>query len=162
MARERLAIDRIIPKIATVCQMWQPNYVGIEAVAFQGFLLVEAKRRFDIPAVKPLTPSAGRLHPGIKMKLARATPAIIYASQGQIYLPENAPWLDDFILELVQFTGDPEQDAHDDQVDVLAYAIQEIDRGGWVKGSPPPENEKRSLQPVMTGSAQERRGLFGR
>ena len=59
-----------------------------------------------------------------KGKLSRATPAIIKAESGQIYLPKSAPWVDEFIGEYVRFKG--EGDDHDDHVDVLSYAVQSM------------------------------------
>ena len=40
-------------------------------------------------------------------------------------LAVSAPWLADFEAELLQFTADGRH-AHDDQVDVLAYAAREM------------------------------------
>ncbi len=44
---------------------------------------------------------------------------------GQVWLPVSAPWREDFEAELLQFTADGRH-AHDDQVDVLAYAAREM------------------------------------
>jgi hypothetical protein len=43
-------------------------------------------------------------------------------------LPGSAAWKEDFVAELVQFTGVEGEDAADDQVDCLAYAVQHMDR----------------------------------
>lgn len=45
-----------------------------------------------------------------------------YISSGYVYLPENAPWVNDFITECESFTG--LGDTHDDQVDTLLDAIK--------------------------------------
>ena len=127
--RERIALDKICHRIAEVCQDWEPAWVGIEDVGFQLGILNEARRHPNIPAVRGLKPKGTG-------KLARATPAINRAEQGQIWIPaqmrmdngdEAFPWIEDCIGELVQFTGDDEVDAHDDVVDTLSYAIQELD-----------------------------------
>ncbi len=123
MIRKRLAIDRIVPEIAQACGKWGPDWVAIEASSFQWAIVNAAKRHPDIPSVRGIEPEG-------KGKLARATPAIIRAGAGQIFLPEHASWVEDFVAECVQFTGDPKEDAHDDQVDCLAYAVQELDRSG--------------------------------
>ena len=124
VVRKRLAIDRIVPDIAEVCRRWRPRFVGIEATGFQTAIFDAAKRHAGIPAVKALFPEG-------KGKLVRATPAIIRAEAGQIFLPEAAPWREDFVAELVMFTGDEKQDAFSDQVDALAYAVQHL------QGHPP-------------------------
>ena len=68
------------------------------------------------------------LEPQGKGKLVRATPAIIKCEAGQVYLPESAPWLEEFVAELVQFTGIEGQDAADDQVDAFSYAVQSMNQ----------------------------------
>lgn len=126
VVREHLPLEKIVPRIAEVCRDYAPLWVGIEDVGFQIGLINEARRHEDIPAVRGLSPEG-------KEKLVRATPAIIRAEAGTIYVPERGPafpWVEDFIGELVQFTGDDDQDAHDDQVDVLSYAALSLDRGG--------------------------------
>ena len=70
------------------------------------------------------SPTRSRTRWKLKGKLSRATPAIIKAESGQIYLPKSAPWVDEFIGEHVRFKG--EGDDHDDQVDVLSYAVQSM------------------------------------
>lgn len=116
VVRERLPLDGIVPRLAEVCGRWRPSWCGLEAVGFQAGLVTEARRHPEIDAV------VVELHPEGRDKLVRATPAILLAEQGGLYLPESAPWRADFVAELQQFTGDAKQDAHDDQVDVLAYA----------------------------------------
>lgn len=63
-------------------------------------------------------------------KLARATPAIIVAEAGELFLPEDEQAeaidfpIDAVVDELVSFTGDPKQDEHDDVIDTLSYAVR--------------------------------------
>jgi predicted phage terminase large subunit-like protein len=129
VVRERLTIDEIIPRLGEVVNRWKPDGIGIEANGFQLALVKEARK-------KPWGFAVAELDPEGKDKLARALPAIIAAEHGQVYLPESADWLGDFLAELVQYTGDDKVDPHDDQVDALAYAVQMVqdylDNGaGW-------------------------------
>ena len=127
--RKQLPIDKIVPEIARVVGEFSPQWVGIEDVGFQVGILKGAQKDSRIPAVMPLSPEG-------KGKLVRATGAIIRAEAGQIFIPQRGkrfPWVEDFVAELVQFTGDEDQDAHDDQVDCLAYAVQALDRHGLSK-----------------------------
>ena len=63
------------------------------------------------------------VRPKGKDKLVRATPARNLAASGKLWLPASNPyWLDEVLGELLRFTGDPDQDAHDDVVDSPAYA----------------------------------------
>jgi predicted phage terminase large subunit-like protein len=150
VVRKRLALDRIVPAVAEVCRRWRPRFVGIEATGFQTAIYDAAKRHPGIPAVKPLFPEG-------KGKLVRATPAIIRAEAGQIYLPGAAPWREDFVAELVMFTGDEKQDAFSDQVDALAYAVQQLEGHpplihGAMPDNPPPRQ--------LAGSRQVDEGTF--
>jgi predicted phage terminase large subunit-like protein len=132
MVRERFALQRIVPELDALCARWRPSWVGIEANGFQLALVNEARdssRYPNIPTVHELDP--------IKSKLHRATPAILRAEHGLIYLPEQAPWLEDFQTELQQFTGEDELDTYVDQVDVLAWAVHGLDRFDTTVGGRP-------------------------
>lgn len=117
--REKIPLDSIVQRLAVLSQRWKPQWIGIEAIGFQSGLVTQAEQHRDIRAtIVPLEPRS-------KEKLVRATPAILLAESGRIFLPEedSVLWLDDFVSELRQYTGDPTKDGHDDQVDMLAYAV---------------------------------------
>jgi hypothetical protein len=80
-----------------------------------------------------------------------------------VYLPDSAPWKEQFIAECVQFTGDEKQDAHDDQVDCLAYALQQMNQSAPMGRITPLDNPRPQLpQPGMGWQSHAaRRGLFG-
>lgn len=167
MTRKRLGLDEIVPEIARVCERWQPNYIGIESVGFQAALTLQAKRFPGMPAVRSLMPSIGGMRiPGQKGKLTRATPAIVLCEAGQLFLPTDTPWLEDFEAELVQFTGDDKLDAHDDQVDVLAYAVLQRDGSNddyiIPKIAQPNDGGFHRINPHGGQTNAQRRGLFGR
>jgi len=166
VVRKRLAIDRIAPEVTDVCRRWSPRWVGIESSGFQTAIFDALKKQPGIPAVKALFPEG-------KGKLVRATPAIIRCEAGQVYLPESAPWKEDFVAELTQFTGDDKQDAHDDQVDALAYAVQQLDQHPpLIVGTPIPNPKRRKLPGPFNTSPESpndvweddfpRRRLYGR
>lgn len=52
-----------------------------------------------------------------------------YIESGYIMLPDNAPWVRDFLSECESFTAN-DAHAHDDQVDSLVMAINDILAGG--------------------------------
>lgn len=92
-----------------------PSWAGIEANGTQIAIAENCRTKQGMVPVKYLKPAN-------QDKLARAQKAIILAEQGHIYLPLNpAKWLEEFLYELVQFTGIEKLDASDDQVDSLAY-----------------------------------------
>jgi predicted phage terminase large subunit-like protein len=163
MVRKRLPIDEIAGEVLRVARAWEVGFVGVEAVAGFWGVLKECEKTPGMPSVRSLHPW-GRAGPGIRMKLVRATPAINRCASGQVYALDGASWAEAFIAECVMFTGDPDMDAHDDQVDVLAYAVREMERG-WAQPAypvavevPPPRTlEERHRE----GSRARRRGLFG-
>lgn len=93
------------------------NVLKIERVgAHASNGLFELLAKEGIPAI-PITPKG-------RDKVARVRQATPFIDRGQIYLPLNAPWLSDFLIECEQFTVD-DSHPHDDQVDVLSYGIEE-------------------------------------
>jgi predicted phage terminase large subunit-like protein len=121
VVRERLAVEKIVPRLAEVCRRRRPAYVGIEGNFAQSQYVRQARQTPGIPTVQ-------QLDPGGNSKLVRATPLIVRCQAGGVFLPRDAPWLDDFTGELTAFTGDEKLDAHDDQVDAMAYLVHCVDR----------------------------------
>ncbi|MCC6747974.1 MAG: phage terminase large subunit [Deltaproteobacteria bacterium] len=58
-------------------------------------------------------------------KFTRAQPVAAAWAAGKVLVPEGAPWVPAFVDELAAFTGTA-GDAHDDQVDALAAAFDEL------------------------------------
>ena len=123
VVRERIPVEEVVPRLQRVCLEMRPLYVVMEDAFAQSAYIRAARRTPGIPTVSPMDP-------GGQSKLVRATPAILRAKNGQLYLPERTHWLDDFEAELTSFTGDDTLDAHDDQVDALAYLVLVLDRFG--------------------------------
>jgi len=79
-------------------------------------------------------------------------------SMGKVYVPENAPWMDNFIYELSRFPAG----AHDDQVDALALIGRMLDTMHTGRDQEPPPDEV--WQPTTMGeftSAHRRRRRIG-
>ena len=57
-------------------------------------------------------------------KFQRAQPLAAAWNDGRVYLPENAPWIKDFVSEFEEFTG--VDDPHDDQVDATAHGFNPL------------------------------------
>jgi len=112
------------------------QWAGVEEVMANNFLGQAARRERMV--IRHLDPK------GLD-KLARAVPAIVLAESGRVWLPDplaakltNFPLLD-VLDELTAFTGDEEQDLHDDIVDTLSYGVDHFnltDSGG--SGGPVP------------------------
>jgi predicted phage terminase large subunit-like protein len=58
-------------------------------------------------------------------KVTRMSAQSAKIEAGQVYLPERAPWLEDFLVEMMQFP----QGRHDDQVDSVSQFLTWIDHG---------------------------------
>ena len=125
VVRKFLDIDAIVPEIVRLSEGYAPIWVGIEDAGAFASISNAARRHPSIPAVKSISHES-------KSKLVRATPAIIRTEAGQVFTPQadRFPWVEDFIAECVQFTGDEEQDAYTDQVDQFGHLVRTVDRMG--------------------------------
>lgn len=99
---------------------WSMNWCGVEAALSNRALLQFAQRRRMIIRA---------MEPGGIDKLARATPAIILAESGRVWLPDddsahrNEIPIGEIEAEITGFTGDPKMKEQDDFVDTFAYAV---------------------------------------
>ena len=133
MVRERLSVNEIVPRVEQVCRRHHPvDWVGFEADGFPQGIANEARDGQKYAAIPMVVEFS---HEG-RSKLARATKAIYAARDGRIYLPESAPWIEDYIAELGMFTGDDKLDSYTDVVDVTAYAVNELGRSGGSDAMP--------------------------
>lgn len=121
---EQMPLEAIVENLLGFCGHWRPEYVGIEDSFEQVEIVREARACPGMPPVKALSTEG-------KDKLVRATAAVVRCSAGQIYLPHYAPWVEAYIEEHAQFTGN--DDPHDDQVDITAYAARQ-QRSGQIQG----------------------------
>lgn len=67
-----------------------------------------------------------RTKPATVDKFQRATPVAEAWNNGHVMVPKDAPWLDEFLDEVLNFTG--VNDSHDDQVDALASGFAAFHR----------------------------------
>ncbi len=58
-------------------------------------------------------------------KLTRVLDVVSYISAGRVFIPENAPYVNDFISECESFTAD-DSHLHDDQIDPMCDAINDM------------------------------------
>lgn len=76
-----------------------------------------------IPGIVAVTP--------IGSKVARAAACTATVEAGNVYLPEGAEWVGDFVEEHAAFPNG----AHDDQVDAMSQALPRLDAGAVVDGT---------------------------
>lgn len=89
---------------------WRTVDVGVESTMMGTTLVRQAVRA----GLQPFD-----LHADAD-KVTRAIPAGHMVKQGQVWLPSSADWLDEWVGEHADFPAA----AHDDQVDVMAYAAK--------------------------------------
>ena len=115
---------------------WKPRFCGIERATYGLSLIQTAARTGRIP-IRELKPDFD--------KVSRAYAAGALAEAGKLYLPKDAPWLSDWVAELVGFPNA----THDDCVDVTAYAAfmvnQQLMPPRRPKGREPQTLEERIL-----------------
>ncbi len=81
-----------------------------------------------------------------KDKISRGHDAAPFIESGNVLLPEDAPWLSDFLAEAATFPGG----AHDDQLDPMFDAIARVQAA-------PPEDDEPIEAPIPVYSAFRRR-----
>ena len=109
MFRERLEGPDQPGLIMRKFQEYKPLMIGVES-ANMGLTLYQQLRRMGLPVVE-LKPEADQF--------TRAIPSAARYEAGMVYHEDGAIWLNELESELVAFPNG----AHDDQVDVMSYAV---------------------------------------
>lgn len=121
--RMQAELPEQVKRVMSFHQRWSLDWTGIEAVFSNRNLYQEMRRERII---------CRELSPRSRDKLARAVGAIVLAESGRVWLPDaTAATLSGFPLvevldELTSFTGNNEEDQHEDTVDTLSYAAEYI------------------------------------
>lgn len=155
---ERLTPDRIPKRIREVCRQWDPAFLVCEDTGFQVAVIQAARQLGDLPPLREVG------HHG-KGKVVRATPAIIKAEAGQVFVPHHTgpgdapPWLMPFFDQLERFRG---EDEANDMVDAFAYAVRQCPRLVAERSSPDADAVAERLSLRDRDSRAEGRGLWGR
>ena len=100
-----------------VAARFRPGTILIEDRA-SGTQLIQELRREGLLRVRGVDPPPGT---DKIMRLHAHTTAF---ESGRVLLPQAAPWLDDYVAEIVGFPGS----RHDDQVDSTTQALSHLDR----------------------------------
>lgn len=142
-------------------RLWKPQFIAVEEVLNQRALAQLLRRSTDPPMV------VHGVTPGGKKKLEHALGAIVLASTHRIYWPTDDPTfpLDDVRSEVTRFTGDDDLDDHDDVVDSLSIAVDQLALlaptaaapSFYTGGSPfAPEPDKKPVPPAAAKWQTER------
>jgi phage terminase large subunit-like protein len=120
--RDRLELPEQVALCQTSYARHRPAFVCIEEVMNQrGLAQMLRRSKAPVMVVRGVTPGGRR-------KLEHALGAVVLASDGRLFLPEDDPAfpLDDVVGEVTRFTGDESLDANDDIVDTLSYAAEQL------------------------------------
>jgi predicted phage terminase large subunit-like protein len=111
--RQKVEFHGLKTTANAIANKWNPRLLLIEDKASGQSLIQELKRDTPHPVI-PIKVDSD--------KVSRANAASPTVQAGRVYLPENAPWLLDFIDELATFPNG----AHDDQVDALTIFVNHV------------------------------------
>ena len=112
----RMEYPALIQTMKVKAQQFNPQIILIEDHASGQSALQTLRRESALP-IKPIRAD--------KDKLARAQTGIHLQSTGRIFLPEGAPWIDEFIKEFSAFPAGK----HDDRVDAFSQYANETAGG---------------------------------
>lgn len=110
MIADRIAGPDQLPTLYSVWQRWGAAFpIFIESVQYQ-LAFVQAAEKAGLPIIK--------FQPKGTKEARSITAQALWKANG-IFLPQNAPWLADYLAELERF---PDGGGHDDMVDVTSMA----------------------------------------
>ena len=110
-----------LPRVlARIVQTHRPSYVGVESVGL-GKSVVQDMQRGNPLEKPPRPPLPVKGIPPQGDKVTRALTLAARMGSGHVYVRQDAPWYAALVTEMATFP----KGAHDDQVDVLAYAALE-------------------------------------
>lgn len=111
--RQRMTYPQLKRRAVELYNRFDPSKVLIEDQA-SGTALIQELRAEGIYCIEAYKPSPG------SDKIARFAAQAIKFENGRVFLPKEAPWLDDYIREITGFPGSK----HDDQVDSTSQALE--------------------------------------
>lgn len=116
LIRDKLEYPQLKIAIKNLHAKWSSTGVQIEDKASGISLIQDLRQETTLPIIA--------YDPGQKDKQVRAAAATPTVEAGNCYLPEGAPWVEDFIREHEQF---PDGD-HDDQVDTTSQMVDTFNK----------------------------------
>jgi predicted phage terminase large subunit-like protein len=115
--RKRMNFPELKRAVRGQAQAWRPNIILIEDKA-SGIQLIQESVAENVRGITKYKPEGGD-------KIMRMHAQTATIENGLVYLPREAPWLDEYLHELITFP----KGKYDDQVDATAQALD------WLKGS---------------------------
>jgi predicted phage terminase large subunit-like protein len=112
--RDQMGVSATCISILALSMKWKKARRKLIEDKANGPAVIDLLKK-RVPALFPVNPQGG--------KIARANASEPLWAGGNVYLPdpEIAPWVHDFIEEVIAFNGDPGR--KDDQVDAMTQAL---------------------------------------
>lgn len=120
--RVKITMDKLVPLLNKIGSNWNANYFLIEDAGMGSQIIQNYQGKMIAPIVEfsPYSRSS---------KDFAFDGTVPYITSGLMLFPKLAPWLTEYINELVAFSGD--NDAHDDYVDSTSqYAMHVLKKRG--------------------------------
>lgn len=127
---ERMEFPDAQRKVKDSASKWNPKALIIEDKDMGQQLIQQLRRDTRLPIIAS--------NPGTLDKITRMDSETPFIEAGKLWLPENAPWLFDFITELITFPSA----AHDDSVDALSQGLKWINAKRISRLPPMPDGEE--------------------
>ena len=112
-ARGRMSFTETLTTFRRLARDWPRAYRKLVEDKANGSAIINTLQK-EISGVVAINPEGGK-----EARAAAVQPAI---ESGNVYLPDGAPWLDDFVGEFSAFP----RGRHDDQVDCLTQALLDL------------------------------------
>lgn len=113
MVRARMDFSTTINQIISMTMKWPQAYMKLIEDKANGSAIIQVLSQ-KIEGIMPITPK--------ESKLARVQSVLPQLESGNVYLPEGAAWLEDFIDECAKFPNGK----HDDMVDGMSQALSKM------------------------------------
>lgn len=139
---EYFLVDRVKARMDFVSTVNRIKYLRYAYPRLAGILIEEKANgaaiinvlRKDIPGIIPVDPAGG--------KMARVSAVSGAIEAGNVFLPRDKPWVDEFIEEFAAFPNA----AHDDEVDCCSQALNRLIYT-YTKVEAPTDEEMEQIQP---------------
>ena len=141
----RLEIGDLEKEAVNYFNMWNPNQVIVEN-SIAGIPLIQNLSQFSISVVPVKVQNISKKSRSING--ANAGSAQGWSRSGRIFIPRNAPWANELLKELDDFSG--AKGKRDDRVDALVQAVNfSIDFGVLNRELPPGWRTEKEIQARM-------------
>lgn len=151
--KDRMTPDKIPKSMLDFARRHGIEYYTFEDSGFQIAVVMEARKLPGMPPIRELAPRG-------KGKVVRATPAMVKAEAGQVYVPDPAPdWLDPWFDVLERFRGEDEEN---DVVDAFADMVRQCPRIIADRSTPDEDDVRERINLREREATATRHGMWGR